>query len=76
MKLIDFGTCKEIVDRTTTIIGTPHYMAPEAIMGEGYGFQVDFWSIAVCAYEFICGSVPYGENAEDPMDVYKSVVNE
>ncbi len=51
-------------------------MAPEAILGEGYGFQVDFWSIAVCAFEFICGCVPFGDSADDPMDVYKSVVNE
>ena len=27
LKLIDFGTVKEIIDRTNTIIGTPHYMA-------------------------------------------------
>ncbi len=45
MKLIDFGTAKEITDRTMTIIGTPHYMAPEIIVGEGYTFAVDYWSI-------------------------------
>jgi len=45
MKLIDFGTAKEITDRTTTIIGTPHYMAPEVIIGEGYTFAIDFWSV-------------------------------
>lgn len=44
-KLIDFGTAKQILDRTSTIIGTPHYMAPEVILGEGYSFAVDYWSI-------------------------------
>ena len=76
LKLIDFGTAKEIIDRTNTIIGTPHYMAPEVILGEGYSFQIDIWSIAICMYEFICGKVPFGEDEEDPMDVYYQIVNE
>ena len=75
-KLIDFGTAKEIVDRTSTIIGTPHYMAPEVILGEGYSFQVDYWSIAICAFEFICGVVPFGETCEDPMDIYLSIIKD
>ena len=76
IKLIDFGTAKAIKDKTSTIIGTPHYMAPEVILGDGYSFQVDFWSIAICIYEFICGAVPFGETAEEPMDVYLSIINE
>ena len=35
LKLIDMGTCKIMKnkDRTNTLIGTPHYMAPEVITG-------------------------------------------
>jgi cGMP-dependent protein kinase len=38
MKLIDMGTAKFLKNknnRTFTIIGTPHYMAPEIITGKG-----------------------------------------
>ena len=75
LKLIDFGTAKEIEDRTKTIIGTPHYMAPEIITGGGYSFQVDFWSISICMYEFMCGEVPFGEKEEDPMEIYFEIIN-
>lgn len=51
MKLIDMGTAKVMKSetglkaRTFTIIGTPHYMAPEVISGKGYNFYVDLWSV-------------------------------
>lgn len=76
LKVIDFGTAKEIEERTSTILGTPHYMAPEVILGEGYTFSYDFWSCAICMYEFIAGGVPFGENADDPMQVYLAIINE
>lgn len=76
IKLIDFGTAKEVVDRTNTVIGTPHYMAPEIIRGEGYSYIIDFWSIGVCMYEFMFGTLPFGDCQEDPMEVYILVSNE
>ena len=76
IKIIDFGTVKEIQDRTSTIIGTSHYMAPEITKGEGYSFQVDIWSIAICMYEFFCGKLPFGEDYVDPMDIYRAVSQE
>ena len=50
-------------------------MAPEIITGGGYSFQVDFWSISICMYEFICGEVPFGEKDEDPMEIYFAIIN-
>ncbi len=76
IKIIDFGTVKEIEDRTSTVIGTSHYMAPEITKGEGYSFEVDIWSIAICMYEFFCGKLPFGEEFEDPMDIYRAVCKE
>jgi cGMP-dependent protein kinase len=76
VKIIDFGTVKEIKDRTSTIIGTSHYMAPEITKGEGYSFEVDIWSAAICMYEFFCGKLPFGEEYDDPMDIYRAVSRE
>lgn len=62
------------INKTFTIVGTPHYCAPEMILMKGYGFAVDYWSLGVCMYEFLCGFVPFGEDSEDPMDVYKLII--
>ena len=36
--------------RTKTIIGTPHYMAPEIVLGKGYSYYVDFWSLGCTVF--------------------------
>ena len=79
IKMIDFGTVKETntSDGTThTSIGTPHYMAPEVIRGDSYNRRVDYWSIGVCIYEFICGKTPFAPDSKDPVEIYKSVQND
>lgn len=50
--------------KTFTIVGTPHYMAPEVLVGKGYSFNADLWSLGVCSYEFFCGSLPYGDETD------------
>ena len=88
LKLIDMGTAKTLKsqsgkimnyikgesNKTFTIIGTPHYMAPEVISGKGYNYMADLWSVGVCFYEFICGGLPFGEEAEDPFDIYQDII--
>ena len=75
LKLIDFGTAKIINSRTYSVIGTPHYMAPEVILGKGYRFSADIWSYGVMVYEMLCGRVPFGESEEsDPFTIYKEII--
>jgi cGMP-dependent protein kinase len=76
LNLIDFGTAKKLKDcrnRTQTIIGTPHYMAPETLQGKGYSYPVDLWSLGIIMYEFMCGSVPFGEEETDPINIYNLI---
>ena len=72
-KLIDFGTAKRIRGRTYTIVGTPHYMAPEVVNGHGYGLSADYWTLGVMLYEFMFGSVPFGEDETDPYGIYEKI---
>lgn len=49
-------------------------MAPEVLAGRGYTYDVDLWSIGICLYEFMCGYVPFGEEAEDPYQIYEEII--
>jgi cGMP-dependent protein kinase len=73
-KLIDFGISKILSGRTYTVVGTPHYMAPEVILGKGYTYSVDLWSLGIMLYELFCFNVPFGENEEDPYMIYEKVL--
>ncbi|OMJ95133.1 hypothetical protein SteCoe_1499 [Stentor coeruleus] len=72
-KLIDFGTAKFVNGRTYTIVGTPHYMAPEVITGHGYSLSADYWSVGIMLYEFLFGCVPFGEEETNPYSIYEKV---
>lgn len=74
VKLIDFGTAKIIQGRTFTVVGTPHYMSPEIIIGKGYDFLTDYWTLGVILYEFVCGVLPFGDNLRSPYEVYEAII--
>jgi cGMP-dependent protein kinase len=75
LKLIDFGTAKKITDFTHTVIGTPHFMAPEVLNGKGYSFSSDYWSIGICIFFIFYGYYPLGQNAHDVMDIYRDIID-
>jgi cGMP-dependent protein kinase 1 len=75
IKLIDFGTAKKITDFTHTVIGTPHYIAPEVLTGKGYSLSCDYWSVGVCMYYIFYGVLPFGNISSDIMEIYKEILH-
>ena len=74
LKLIDFGTAKIVDGKSFTMVGTPHYMAPEVILGKGYSFPADIWSLGIMTYEFVTKTVPFANNEQDPYKVYEKIL--
>ena len=75
LKMIDFGTAKILNDYTSTIIGTPHYIAPEILQGKGYSLSCDFWSVGICMYEIFYGMYPFGHYANEVIEIYKEILH-
>ena len=74
-KLIDFASAKYIQGRTYTLIGTPHYVAPEVVNGQGYGITADYWSLGITLYQIMYGALPFAGGETDPVMIYKTIIN-
>ena len=75
LKLIDFGMAKIVKngEKATSFCGTPEYLAPEIITGEGHNRAADWWSFGILIFEMLCGIPPfYCENNEK---MYELIIN-
>uniref|UniRef100_A0A3B3UQZ3 Mitogen-activated protein kinase kinase kinase 22 n=1 Tax=Poecilia latipinna TaxID=48699 RepID=A0A3B3UQZ3_9TELE len=67
IKLGDFGASKRIQTICMTgtgiksVTGTPYWMSPEVINGEGYGRKADVWSVACTVVEMLTQKPPWAE---------------
>ena len=77
IRIIDLGLSIEFdpedtsANKFTSVVGTPHYLAPEVIKQE-YDEKCDIWALGIVAYLlFSQGDFPF--NGENEIQIYKEI---
>ncbi len=65
VKVTDFGICRiqggdaTQATRMGDVLGTPHYMAPEQVLGQPVDGRTDVFATGVVLYQMLTGELPF-----------------
>ncbi len=66
VKLMDFGIALDVDSKSLTrpgmMVGSPHYLSPEQVLGDPITPQSDLFLMGICLYEMICGVRPFKDD--------------
>ncbi|MFX0578278.1 serine/threonine-protein kinase [Nocardia nepalensis] len=77
LKVTDFGIAKVIggnetlATRTSVVIGTPSYIAPEQARGEPLTPATDVYATATMLYELLAGELPFPRGTDSMATLFK-----
>eukprot|EP00163_Fabomonas_tropica_P023037 TRINITY_DN40306_c0_g1_i1.p1 TRINITY_DN40306_c0_g1~~TRINITY_DN40306_c0_g1_i1.p1 ORF type:complete len:599 (+),score=97.30 TRINITY_DN40306_c0_g1_i1:204-2000(+) len=55
----------EMQHKENTPVGTPDYVAPEALLGQEHGPTLDWWSTGIILFELVTGIPPFNDDAPE-----------
>ena len=77
VKVMDFGIARaknSVMEKTTAVLGTAHYISPEQAQGKDLTATSDIYSLGVVLYEAATGQLPF--DGPDAVSVAMKQVNE
>ena len=81
VKITDFGFSTRMSPSVPrwTLCGTPEYLAPEIILGQGHGQGVDWWAMGILIHEMCAGLPPYTSLKEEgehrQLEIYEQIIS-
>lgn len=77
VKVLDFGLVKGVdlgpdLTRPDAFMGTPRYMAPEALSGQQVDSGADVYALGTVAYFMLCGEPPFS-SGDAYLDIYRQI---
>ena len=67
IRICDLGGCSDAKHAAKgTVVTTRHYRAPEVILGLGWSYAADIWSVGCILYEIVTGKLLY--NTHDDLE--------
>jgi serine/threonine protein kinase/tetratricopeptide (TPR) repeat protein len=87
VKLLDFGLARSVdtaagdepvqtVTLPGTIVGTPHYLSPEQLLGEPADHRSDLFAAGAVLYEMLTGQPPFGAGARTLAQVFHAILTD
>jgi len=70
VKIMDFGIVRRMdseLTQTGAFLGTPSYMSPEQLKGQGVTVQSDLFSLGIVLYEILTGEKPFQADTEQAL---------
>lgn len=75
IKITDFGLSKQFIqkrDKSFSFCGSPEYMSPEMLKGQGHGREIDFYNLGALLYEMLTGLPPFYDSNRSRM--YRNIL--
>lgn len=75
IKYIINSNSKVTTNKTYTLCVNPTYMNPQMVLGQGYDYRCDLWSLGIFIYELLNGKTPFEDDNCLETEIYHNIIS-